>query len=376
MRFSNLRVLLTGGGTGGHVLPLISVAKEINALTNNTASFYFLGAGSALGKDIWEKEGIEASTILSGKIRRYLSAATPIDLFIKLPLGIVQSLWKLLVIMPDLVISKGGYGSVPVVIAAWLYHIPVLLHESDVRPGLANRILSKLSRNVAVSFPKAAEYFPAEKVVFTGNPVRAEIGKISREEGLRYMRLASETKTIFVTGGSQGAKQLNDLFLLILPKLLLRWQVIHQCGESQYQEVKKIISERLNENMKRRYVLKPFLTSREMAASYAAADLVVARAGANTISEIARAGRSSVLIPLPGSANDHQRANAFHFAKEHAALVLDEENLREHLLFSRIEELLEKDDLRGQMAKNVEQFSVPGAAGKIAEGALTLINWK
>jgi UDP-N-acetylglucosamine--N-acetylmuramyl-(pentapeptide) pyrophosphoryl-undecaprenol N-acetylglucosamine transferase len=369
-----MRIVLTGGGTGGHIFPIIAVAKEIRELASESADleFLFLGPNGELEKEAMEKEMIPAKKILSGKLRRYFSFSYISDPF-KLPIGIVQSLWQLLVFMPDAVFSKGGYAGVPVVIAAWIYRIPIVIHESDIMPGLANQFAGKLAKRVLVSFPGAANFFSPEKVEIAGNPIREELTKGSKEEAKKIFGLQEGRKIILVMGGSQGARVINESILRILPKLVKNFEVIHLTGGSEYENV---IQEAGRAGIKvghSGYHPYPFLRE-EMAQALAVADLVISRAGANAVSEIAANGKSAIIIPIKSSANNHQELNAYALQEAGAAVVLEQDNLGENIFLEKIEEVMNNGELQFELSERIKKFYNPDAAEKIAGEIIKLAN--
>ena len=369
-----MRIVLTGGGTGGHIFPIIAVAKKIRELAaeDSDLEFLFLGPDGELEREAMKKELIPAKKILSGKLRRYFSLSYIWDL-IKIPIGIVQSLWQLLVFMPDAVFSKGGYAGVPVVVAAWLYRIPILIHESDIMPGLANQFAGRLAKKVMVSFPGAADFFNPGKVVITGNPIREELAKGNRDEAKIFFGLSEDRKTILVMGGSQGAKIVNESVLHILPKLLKRFEVIHLTGSSDYENV---IQEAGRIGVKvghGGYHPFPFLRE-EMARALVAADLVVSRAGANAIAEIAANGKPTIIILIKSSANNHQQLNAYALQEAGAAIVLEQDNLGENIFFEKIEEVMNSAELQFELGERIKKFHNPDAAEKIASEIIKLAN--
>lgn len=366
-----MRVVLTGGGTGGHLFPLIAVAKELKNILGEEVRFLYVGTGGDLEKETMDKEGIAVKRVLSGKQRRYFSFKNFSDPF-KIPIGVIQSLWILLWYMPDAVFSKGGYVSIPVVIAAWIYRIPVLIHESDAVPGTANQILAKFSNRVAVSYPAAEQYFPKYEVALTGNPIRTEITE-GNAQALRSRFGLSESKPIIlVLGGSQGSQIINRAIVRTLPRLLQRAQIVHQTGEKNYDEVVRMAAELGIKAEREGYVPVKFLDVEILKDSFAAADLVISRAGANAISEIAANFKPAILIPLENSANDHQGRNAYELAKIGGALVLEEMNLGEHILLQKIEKLLSDEELRQNMGRKIRAFYHPEAAEKLAKGIIEL----
>ncbi len=365
-----MKIVLTGGGTGGHIIPLLAVAQKIKE-KNPQVQFMFIGPKGKMEKKLMESQNIPARYVLVGKLRRYFSFHYITDFF-KIPLGIIQALWYLLVFMPDAIFSKGGYASFPVVVAGWLYRIPTLIHDSDANPGLANSILAKFVNRVAVSYPRAEKYFLARKVVLTGNPLRADIAQGNAEKARKMFSFLDSKKVIFVWGGSQGAQAINNKILDILPELLKKYQVIHQTGDRNFEEVKHKVGELGIKIGRDGYVALPFIKE-ELKDVFALADLIISRSGSNSISEIAANGKPSIIIPLKNSANNHQRMNAYAVAKMGGCIVLEESNLGAHMFLEKIDEIMENDELREKIKKNIKFFYHPDAAEKIAEGILGMI---
>jgi len=366
-----MRIVLTGGVTGGHITPLIAVAKKLKE-KDPEAEFIFIGPRSKLEEDFMGEAGIPIKKILTGKMRRYFSWLNFVDVF-KIPIGIIQALCLLLWHMPDAVFSKGGAASLPVVVAAWVYRIPVMIHESDANPGLANSMLGKFSTRVAVSYPEAESYFPAAQVVLTGAPLRADINQGDAAKARQMFSLTESRKTIFVFGGSQGAKAINEKILEILPDLLHKYQVIHQTGEKNYEAVVRRAGEAGIKAGREGYHPVAFIGP-EIKDIFAVSDLVISRAGNNSISEIAANGKPSILIPIEHSANGHQRINAFAVAKFGGCVVLEESNLGAHMLMGQIDEIMNDEALREKLSTNIKKnFYYPDATEKIADGILEMI---
>lgn len=365
-----MKIVLTGGGTGGHLIPLINVAKKINKKIGNV-EFLFIGPKGALEEKLIAKEGINIRNILVGKMRRYFSWVNFSDA-VKIPIGIIQSLWTLLVFMPDAIFSKGGFASFPVVLAGWLYRIPIFIHDSDCVPGLANSILGKLATRVAVSYPEAERDFTPGRVVLTGNPISDDIIRGDPEKARKMFSLADIKKTIFVYGGSQGARIINNTIIKILPQLLKKYQVIHQTGEKNYEDVVHKAGQQGIKAGRDGYYPIAFVHD-ELKDILAAADLVISRAGANSLSEIAANGKPAIIIPIERSANNHQRMNAYSISKAGGCIVLEESNLGENIFLSRIEEILENCELAGKLSENIKQFYHPDAADKIADAIIDII---
>lgn len=367
-----MRIVLTGGGTGGHIFPIVAVVKKIRETASEGADLelLFLGPDGDLEKEAMEKELIPTKKILSGKLRRYFSASYVPDL-IKIPIGIIQSLWQMLVFMPDAVFSKGGYAGVPVVVAAWLYRIPVVIHESDITPGLANQFSARLASSVTVSFPGTANFFNPAKVSITGNPIREEIVMGSKEEARNIFSLSDEKKIILVMGGSQGARIINEAVVRILPKLLKNYEIIHLTGDREYQNVVEEAGRLGIKAGHGGYHPFPFLRG-EISHALAAADLVLSRAGANALTEIAANSKPAIVVPLKTSANNHQELNASAFAEAGAAVVVDQDNLGENILLEKIEGIMANGELQFELSERIKKFYNPEAAKKIAEEIIKL----
>ncbi len=372
-----MRVVLTGGGTGGHIFPLIAVAKEIKRLSKEkgiqTVEFLYIGpAFDSKSEEVFRHEGIKTKYILTGKLRRYYSSLTFIDM-IKIPIGILQTSWILFKFMPEVIFSKGGYGSVPVMLVSWLYRIPVrIIHESDSVPGLANRFTSYFATRIGIAFEEAALKFPIKKTALLGNPTRKDLCGQDIHIAKEFFKITSNRKVLFVMGGSLGAKTINDTILEILPSLLEKYEVIHISGNKNFDNVKQNSDPLLTEDTKKYYHLFPFLTN-EIKFAYTLADAVVSRSGASSIFEIAACQKPSILIPLKGSAQDHQRQNAYIYAKSGGAIVIEEDNLTPHILSERIYSILDDEETRKKMATNAATFATKDSAELLAKETLTLL---
>ena len=377
-----IRIVLTGGGTGGHLFPLVAVSRKLNelAVAQNLGEpeIYYLGPGLFLESSLAREEmNFHYKVLVTGKLRRYFSFKNFIDFF-KVIFGVVHASWEMWKIMPDVIFSKGGYGSVGVVIAGWLYRIPIIIHESDSVPGLTNQILSRLATFIAVAWNDAARYFPAGKTYYTGESVRDVFFETPQPEKERAaLRLTSQKPVILVLGGSQGAQKINDIILDILPELLANAEVIHQTGDALYEEVAreaKIVLEGQPGSLLISYHPTSFLIEPDYASAFCAADLIISRAGAGTIFEIAASGKASVLIPLTYSAGDHQRINAVIFSNDGRAEVVEESNLTPKLLLSVINSILNDPEKKKRMEEKARQFATPDASKIIAQALLNLIS--
>ena len=373
MSMASVRIVLTGGVSGGHLFPLVAVTHALREKLRGDVEFLFVGPSGKFGTDAMEAVGVRSKFILTGKMRRYFAFANFVDVF-KLPIGFIQALWHLFWFMPDAVFAKGGSGSVPVVLAASLYRIPVMLHDSDATAGRANQFLSRFARRIAIAYPSAKQYFPEVKVALTGNPVRPEVlsGDVARAK--THFSLPEGKPVVFFIGGSLGSRNLNDALARILPELLKSVSVIHQTGEEHFARVvAEAQSLGITPDTELGYRPRIFLSGGELGDAYAVSDLVISRAGANSISDAAAYGKALILVPLPTAANDEQRKNAYDVAAIGGATVLEEGNLTEHILLSKINELLQNESDRKVMGEKLRAFYHADAAILIADGIIEMI---
>jgi UDP-N-acetylglucosamine--N-acetylmuramyl-(pentapeptide) pyrophosphoryl-undecaprenol N-acetylglucosamine transferase len=370
-----VRIVFTGGGSGGHIFPIIAVIRELKhhfSIHTIEYEFLFMGPKDNFAPVLFFNEQVPMQFIHSGKLRRYFALQNFADIF-KIPLGVIEALWRLWIYMPDVVFSKGGYGSFPVVFAAWLYRIPIMLHESDAIPGLANRILSHLVKKIAISFTQTLA-FPLKKTIITGNPVRGELFDINALLVQKpSFSIDPARKVVLIIGGSQGAQRINDFILSVLPVLLLQYQVIHQCGEQNFESMRKEADGILKNDMKQFYTLVPFMQEAELRFSYAYSHCIVARAGSGSIFEIAKAQKPSILIPLSNSAQNHQSINASAYAATGAAIVLEENNLTPNLFMEKVRNILDHEKTYTAMSEAARSFAKPHAAYDIAKEIVYLM---
>jgi UDP-N-acetylglucosamine--N-acetylmuramyl-(pentapeptide) pyrophosphoryl-undecaprenol N-acetylglucosamine transferase len=363
-----MKILFTGGGTGGHFYPIVAVAEEIkkqvveNKLVE--AELYFMSPTPYNAGILYER-GIRFIPVAAGKQRTYFSILNFFDLF-KTGWGIMTALWKVFNLYPDVVFSKGGYTSFPVLVAARILRIPVVIHESDSVPGKVNQWSGKFAARIAVSFPDAAAYFPKDRVALTGNPVRTEIALRSTEGAREFFSLEPNIPVILVLGGSQGSKIINDSMTDALPELLKKYQVLHQSGKNNFVEAKETADVvLLNDDNKPRYHLVDYFNTVALRHAAGSADLVISRAG-STIFEIAAWGLPSIIIPIRESRNDHQAKNAYAYARAGACQVVEEMNLTSNILAAEVSRILDNVELRGKMAEAAKAFFRPRAAEAIA----------
>jgi len=366
-----MKILFTGGGTGGHIFPIIAIAREIRKIyQGKDLKFFYIGPKDDFASIWLSQEGIKIKTVQAGKIRRYLDwksfLQNLVDLFIKIPIGIFQSFVNIFFLGPDLILSKGGFGSIPGVLAGWLLRVPIFLHESDISPGIANRFLSRFSLKVFVSFPKT-EHFKISKTILVGNPIRREILKGSREEAQQIFKLSGGKPVILILGGSQGAQRINDKILEILSELLKDFEIIHQAGQKNFKEVRAEAKVVVPKDLETAYHVFPFFHEHELKQAYWIADLIVSRAGSGSIFEIAAVGKPAILIPLPEAAQNHQVKNAYSYVQKGAGLVLEEANFTPRFFLEKLKYLFSNPEVLEKMVRAAKDFSKPMAAKEIAQ---------
>jgi UDP-N-acetylglucosamine--N-acetylmuramyl-(pentapeptide) pyrophosphoryl-undecaprenol N-acetylglucosamine transferase len=370
-----MKILFTGGSSGGHFYPTLAVIDALDELTAERklldVTKYYMAASPYDRKLLFERQ-VHYRRSPAGKVRAYFSLLNFFDFF-KTALGVMKAIADLYVIFPDVVFGKGGYDSVPALAAARFLGIPVVIHESDAVPGSANRWAGKFARSIALGFPEAAKFFVHEKVAYTGNPVRKDLHEPQRSGGREFFGINEEIPVIVIFGGSQGSQALNERVLDALPELLNRYYVIHQTGERNFTEtehVAKIILE--GHDFAYRYRPMAFFDTLGLKMAGGAGDVFVARAGASTIAELALWGVPSIIVPLPSAKHDHQRENAYAYARAGAAIVSEEANLTPAVLVAQVDRLVENTDKRQAMSTAAKAFSKPDAARVIAEELLTI----
>ncbi len=372
-----MKILFTGGGSGGHVVPIIALARELRKITTSNLGIFYIGPEDEFNELLLSQEGIRVFHIQAGKVRRYFTFKTIFqnlfDLLIKTPLGIVQAFWRIFVLAPDVIFSKGGYGAIPATVAGKLLGIPIFLHESDIIPGMANRIGGRFSSRVFVSFPHTA-YFPPQKTILTGNPIRKEILTGSKTQAQELFHITGEKPVLLILGGSQGAQRINNLMLLILNDLLASFEIIHQTGENNFSQVRAEAHAVTLEEKQKYYHPVPFLKETDLRHAYAAADFIISRAGAGSIFEFAALGKPSILIPLPESAQGHQIQNAYAYAATGAAIVLEEANLKPHFFLEKLKYLFSSPQELEKMKNAALAFAKPDSAKVIADTLVAYLN--
>ncbi len=360
-----MKILLVGGGSGGPVSPLLAVAEEIKK-NHPSAKFLLVGTNSGPEKHMARAAGLDFTAISAAKLRRYFSWRNFLAPFL-LAAGFFQSLKLLASFRPDCVLGAGSFAQVPLVWAAWILKIPVVLHQQDLLPGLANKLCELAASTITVSFEASLKSFPSnfgffykntrrDKIILTGNPFRQELKSADKQESLKFFNLRPDMPTLLVLGGGTGAEFLNDLVCESLARLAKTVQIIHSAGPGKLKAVRA-------EN----YRGYEFIDN--MAAAYAAADLVVCRGGLSTITELSNLKKLSIIIPLPRSP---QEINAMFLARANAAIILSQNEVTSIGLINLVRKLLFAHDLRQQLKNNIFNIMPKNAGEKIAEVVLRL----
>ncbi len=352
-----MRVILAGGGTGGHVIPAIAIAQELRSRYG--AEVLFIGTARGLENRLVPAAGFPLQLVKVGALNR-VSLATRLKTAFDLPRAVFAARRMLIDFQPDVVIGVGGYASGPAMLAALLRHIPTLAFEPNFVPGFANRVVARFVSAAAVHFEQTGDHF--RNPVVTGVPVRPAFFQIPRKP------YSQASPTLLVFGGSQGARAINQAVVLALPELIKRvpgLRIIHQTGEREYNEVQGAYTQAGIPAEVHKFI-------DDMPAFFSRADLVLCRSGASTVAEIAAAGKPAIFVPFPLAADDHQRRNAEALERAQAAVVLEETKLDEVWLVDTICALLEDPARLARMSQAARDMAHPNAAKDIAELAENL----
>lgn len=345
------KIILTGGGTAGHVTPNLALLPTLRA---RGYEIHYIGSYNGMERKLIESAGIPYDGISSGKLRRYFDLKNFTDPF-RVIKGYAEALHLMKKYHPDVVFSKGGFVSVPVVLAAKHYKIPTIIHESDMTPGLANKICIPSAANICCNFPETLQYLPADRAVLSGSPIRRELLEGDRLTGLQYARLNANKPVILVIGGSLGSVAVNKAVRSILPKLLETYQVIHICGKGNLDE--SLIG-------REGYVQYEYVDA-PLRHLFAAADLMISRAGANSICEILALRKPHILIPLSAAASrGDQILNARSFEKQGFSTVLEEEAVTDDTLYQAIQDTYQN---RQQFIDAMNQSTLSDAVGTVID---------
>jgi UDP-N-acetylglucosamine--N-acetylmuramyl-(pentapeptide) pyrophosphoryl-undecaprenol N-acetylglucosamine transferase len=360
-----VRVVIAGGGTGGHLFPGIAVAEEF-IKRNRQTEVLFIGTKRGIESKLLSKVGYELRTIdVEGVKGRGMKA------LLKSCYRIPQSLWQSRIILrefrPQIVIGVGGYASGPAVLAAWLMGIPTAVAEQNAVPGITNRILGKFADRVFVTYARTQNWFSQTKVILSGNPVRAALAGVRKKQ-----KAEKAYRQLLIFGGSQGAAAINKSVIEMLPELQgmkIPVRVLHQTGAREVETVREAYG---------RYGIQadvtPFIV--DMAGAYAQADLIICRAGATSLAEITAAGKAPILIPFPWAADDHQTKNARALTDVGAAIMLSEKEIDGKKLFAVVESMLDDEKKLHEMEENSARLGNINAAATIVDACLQLIKKK
>ncbi len=356
MKKEKIKIILCGGGTAGSVTPLLAVARELSREMTEV-DFLWLGTKKGPEKKLVDSDKIKFKSISSGKWRRYFSFKNILDIFLII-IGFFKACQIIYKYKPHAVLGAGSFVAVPVSWAAWFLGVPVLAHQQDARPGLANKLIAPVAKKITLTLPESQKDFDSKKTIITGNPVRQGILEGSKEKALEIFNLKKDLKTILILGGGTGALVINNLVKMALPELLEFCQVIHITGKG------KTIN--FEDPAYHQY---EFLT-KEMPHALQAADLIITRAGMGTLTEISALGKPSIIIPLPGT---HQEDNAEIFKKHDAAIIVSQKELRGGQLSREIKKLLFDEKKLKEISENSSKTIKKEAAASIVKEVLEII---
>lgn len=360
-----MKVIISGGGTAGHIYPGLALAGTLESI-EEAPEILFVGTKNGLESKVVPEAKYNFKAIEVQGLSRKLSFGF-IKTIILLFKGLFESLGIINDFKPDVVVGLGGYVSFPVVAASVIKKIPIVIHEQNVIPGLANKLLAKKAKAVAVSFPGSEKYFSNVKnVVLTGNPVRKELLR-TREKNYEEFSLMESRKTVFIFGGSRGAQRINQAAIEVYPLLkdLDSLQIIHSTGIMNFNYVKEAIRKDQLESDKLIYRCYPYLDTINLA--YSVSDLIICRAGATTLAEITALGKATILVPYPYATGNHQSKNAEILEDAGAAIVIEDEDLNGNTLYKAIQNTVFDDHRLTEMNKASRSLGCPDAAKKMAE---------
>lgn len=366
-----MRIVFTGGGTGGHFYPIIAIAEAIERISEEKhllePQLFYLGP-TPFDPAALAEHDIEYRSSPAGKMRRH-GFLNPLD-FLRTGFGVLRSIMQLFSIYPDVVFSTGGYAAFPTLLAARILAIPVVIYDADAEPGRVTRWSARFARWIGVAHPDAAVKLPETyraKIATVGHPIREEIRMPAKEGAHEYLKLDPSVPTLFFMGGSQGAQALNNVILDALPDLVSKYNVIHQAGSANLEEVRGIAGEILRSKPHgERYRAFGLLNTLAMRMAAGISELVIARAGSGTIFEVASWGIPAILIPIPLDVSHDQTENAFSYMRRGAAIVIEQKNLTPHVLTAEIDRLMQATDKRAGMQAAAKRFSSQDSAHKVA----------
>jgi len=358
-----IKVLITGGGTGGHIYPAIAVAQKLKQ-DNQTEKIFYIGCKKNMEKDIVLSENIDFYSInVSGMPR--VKSLKLIKWFIALGFATIKSVFYISKLKPDVVFGTGGYVSGPVLLAAKILNTPFVIHDPDAHPGIVNKFMAKWASAVSISFEQAKSHLKSKNIILNGNPIRANFLHVSKDAAIKELKLDSDKKTILVIGGSQGAHTINNALLDSVADLLSEgFQIIHQTGVKNYDKYIEELTEKHPEMFNNPcYVVKPFFNNMEIPLN--AADLAISRAGSLSISELNLCGLPSILVPYPYAAADHQRFNAKAMEEAGASIYLEDSECNSSKIFELILYILNNPEKFEQMKNSNKKMAKPQATEDI-----------
>jgi UDP-N-acetylglucosamine--N-acetylmuramyl-(pentapeptide) pyrophosphoryl-undecaprenol N-acetylglucosamine transferase len=361
-----MRILVTGGGvSGGHSASIVAIVHEFRSRSDQW-EFYWIGSKRGRERVQASSLGIPFVAVPVGKLRRYVSVRNVVDV-IKIPFGVIMSLFVVVRFRPDVVFAAGGYVSVPASIAAWMLRKPVVIHENDVAPGLANRILARVSTKVFVSAKETAALFSGQDVVHTGIPLRKDIMDGDAARGRSAFGFSADVPVLLVIGGGQGAQSMNEAVIEAREELEQICQVIHIAGEAHVDNVRSRTG-----NDSSRYVLLDY-GREQLRDLYAMADVVLTRGGAHALNEIAYYGIPSIVVPMERYSSGHQGVNARRIADHGAGIMIHDSNLTGRILLDTMKMMLRDRKQLAQMSAQVRSLFQPDAASRIVSGLIDIM---
>lgn len=363
--FISMRVLFVGGGTGGHFYPLIATAEAIKEKRVSNLELFYIGPEPYNQSEL-DRLNIKFIYCPAGKIRRYFSVKNILDAFRTLA-GILFAFYKIFIIYPDVIFSKGSYTSFPVLLMARFYRIPVVIHESDSKPGRANIFARKFARYIGITYKDTLAYFDPKKTALVGIPIRRAVLS-SFTDPFAVLGIRRDLPLIYVTGGSLGAERINALILSALHRLLPNYQIFHQTGEAQEATVIQSSQALVKDTeLLSRYYVKGTIPGEAVSALLDASSLIITRAGSTTLYEIALHQKPAIIIPIPEEVSHDQRTNAYSYARGGGASVLEENNLTPNLLIGEIQSIMEDRAKYEKMQQGTKEFAKSNSAHLIAD---------
>ena len=374
-----MKIVVSGGGSGGHIYPALAVAAQLEK--TYAADILYLGSDDGLEMELAPAAGFSFAMVKAGKLQRYLAWSTLTGVG-RVPVGMAQAVSIVRKFRPDVVFTSGGYVAVPAGLAARLNGVPLVMHQQDVPPNLSNRLIAPLATRISVAFADSKAYFPARKTVQLGNPVRQEmldIRNVTPQQARSRLGLAAELPLLLVTGGSQGARHLNQVVCAALPDLLPHCSVLQITGKKLFDESRELSEQtmgNLDEETRQRYKLVPYLNE-EMPAALQASTIVLCRAGAATLSELAVLGKPSILVPLPPAiGSSPQEVNAAMLGRKEAAYVIKDIDLKREIIVERIKNSISSTQELAAMAEAALTFAMPDATSAIAAEVAKIANMR